>query len=495
MTSPAGWPRTARGGVLDRALRAFSDVRAGEAPTVLLLTLNVFILLTAYYILKVVREPLVLAIGTSGAEIKSRAAAGQAVLLLLLVPVYGAIAARVPRRRLINLVTGFFVACLVAFFVLARLRVAVGVPFYVWVGIFNMMIVAQFWSFANDVYTTDEGKRLFPIVAFGASAGAVFGSWVAGPLQQGTGLYPLFLVGAGLLVAAAAVTNWVDVRERRRTEAAVPAQLSSGQLPAATSQIRAATGEFRVPGEAYRAASGEIRALARRDLERARQAAAGHAPPQPGSAFGLVLRSRYLLLIALLMLLLNWVNTNGEYVLGKTVSAAAQAAAARGGPTAEIAIGAFYSGQLTIVNLVALALQLFVVSRVIRHAGVRFALLVLPVIACSGYALMAFAPILAAVRVAKIAENATDYSLQATVRNVLFLPTTREEKYAAKQAIDAFFVRMGDVLSAGLIWIGTTAFAFGAREFALANLVLVAAWIVLAVLIGRRYARLVAVAP
>ena len=155
---------------LDRFLRLFADVHDGEGLSALLLMVNVFLILTAYLMLKVVREPLILAGG--GAEVKSYSAAGQALLLLVLVPLYGALASRVPRKKLINVVTLGFALCLPGFYVLARLKVPLGIPFYLWVGVFSLMIIAQFWAFANDVYTTDEGKRLFPIVGFGASAGA-----------------------------------------------------------------------------------------------------------------------------------------------------------------------------------------------------------------------------------------------------------------------------------------------------------------------------------
>jgi AAA family ATP:ADP antiporter len=144
------------------------------------------------------------------------------------------------------------------------------------------------------------------------------------------------------------------------------------------------------------------------------------------------------------------------------------------------------------VNLVALLLQLFVVGRAIKYLGVRVALLVMPVIAFAGYGLMAFTPILMAIRWAKTAENATDYSLQNTIRQALFLPTTREEKYAAKQAIDGFFVRMGDVVGAGSSsWEPTTT---RRRHFALLNW-RSSRWIAVALAIGRRYERLVAATP
>lgn len=132
------------------------------------------------------------------------------------------------------------------------------------------------------------------------------------------------------------------------------------------------------------------------------------------------------------------------------------------------------------------------VSRLLKYAGVRVAVVVLPLIAVTGYAFLAFAPVLGLVRWVKTAENATDYSLQNTVRNVLFLPTTREEKYKAKQAIDGFFVRAGDMLSAGLVFVGTAIFHLGARQFALVNLGLVAVWLVLAVLVGREHGRVAA---
>ncbi len=167
-----------RAGPLDRALRLFTDVRAGEAGTALLLTLNIFLLLTAYYIIKPVREALILS--GEGAEVKSYAAAGQALLLLGLVPAYGLLADRLPRRGLLNAVTAFFVLCLIGFYGLTKANVPVGVIFFLWVGIFNLMIVAQFWSFANDLYTKEQGERLFVIVAFGMSLGAVMGSLLAG---------------------------------------------------------------------------------------------------------------------------------------------------------------------------------------------------------------------------------------------------------------------------------------------------------------------------
>jgi AAA family ATP:ADP antiporter len=221
-------------------------------------------------------------------------------------------------------------------------------------------------------------------------------------------------------------------------------------------------------------------------------------PDEPlgkAGAFALVVRSRYLLLIALLMLLLNWVNTTGEYILGRTVKEAAGAMLAADPSLAldeATFITGFYADFFTVVNIAGLLLQLFVVSRVLKYFGVSVAIFVLPLIALGGYLVAAFYPVLAIVRWVKTAENATDYSLQNTVRQVLFLPTTREEKYKAKQAIDTFFVRAGDVLSALLVFVGAGVFALSTQQFALINAALVFLWLTLAFLIGREHRRLVA---
>jgi AAA family ATP:ADP antiporter len=169
---------------------------------------------------------------------------------------------------------------------------------------------------------------------------------------------------------------------------------------------------------------------------------------------------------------------------------AAHGAASVAGLDAKKVIGEFYGNYQTIVNVLAAVIQAFVVSRVLKHFGVRVALLVLPVVALIGYTSMAYVPLLSFIRGAKVAENSLDYSLQNTTRNALYLPTSREAKYKAKQANDTFFVRFGDVLSAGLVFAGTTWLGFAPRQFALVNVGLIVVWLVLAVAIGRSFKRL-----
>ena len=431
----------ARGTRVDRALRVFADVRHGEGATALLLALNVFLLLMTYYLLKPVREALIL--GEGSAELKSYMSAAQVALLAVVVPLYGRLVAAVPRFQLIRIVTWVFVACLVAFYVLAELGVPLGIVFFVWIGIFNLMVVAQFWGFANDIYTKDEGERLFPIVGFGASLGAVLGSFVAGELIEPIGIFQMLLVGAAGLLVQLQITRMIDRR----------ASLTGTGRPTATHA----------------------------------EASAKH------NAFALVFRNRYLLLIGLMLMIFYCVDAMGEYILGSTVREHALKTVATGkanGSTVQEIIGRFYSTYFGMVNTGSLLLQLFIVSRVVKYLGVGVSVGIQPALSFIAYNVIALAPSLGFMLSAQVAAKAADYSLNNTVRNMLFLPCTREEKYSAKQVIDSLFVRFGDLLSAGVVFVGTTVVALGTTGFAVVNIVLAAAGLSVAVVVGHLYVRL-----
>jgi len=184
--------------IAERVLSLLADVRVGEGAGVLLLALNSFLLLMSYYLLKTVREPLILTQG--GAEVKAYSAAAQALLLLAIVPAYGALALCVSRIRLITWVTLIFVANLLLFYVFGVAGVREGVVFFLWVGIFNVFVVALFWSFANDLYSESHGRRLFPAIAVGGSLGSLVGAQAAAMIMRVTGPYPMMLMAAGVLV-------------------------------------------------------------------------------------------------------------------------------------------------------------------------------------------------------------------------------------------------------------------------------------------------------
>jgi len=220
-------------------------------------------------------------------------------------------------------------------------------------------------------------------------------------------------------------------------------------------------------------------------------------PPRLLGGLGLVFRDRYLLLIALLVVLLNWINSTGEFVLADFVQrdAAARVAQTPGLDAGDL-ITAFYGDFQFWVTLVGLLTQLFLVARIYRWVGLRGALLVHPAIVALGYGLVAIAPLLIGfvpvftlIRLVKIAENSIDYSLMNTTRHALFLPVDRDAKYEGKTAIDTFFWRFGDLLQAGVVYLGVNQLHWSATEFARVNLILALLWLVLAWVIGREFAR------
>ncbi len=564
-----------RRSLLERTLGVITEVKAGEGPTALLLTLNVFLLLTAYYLIKPVREALILVM-KGGAEYKSYMGAAIALALLFAVPAYSRLASRLPRNRLVVGVTLFFTSNLVLFYVLRAIPIVeayLGLIFFVWVGIFNMMVVAQFWAFANDVYTEEQGKRLFALVGLGASVGAAVGSKIADLISAPLGVYTMLLLAAALLSVCAFLSQVVHVRESRR--------------------------EQRVASDAP-------------DTQ---------AQPEPKpemskeGAYALVFKHKYLLLIAIFSLVFTVVNTNGEYLVGRLIGEAASKAvtAARAGATGDIeyldtaktavriesaryaveshyakkgisaetiegadedrirlpgehsdvvalsfeetapflarvqdlekagvkhflvdqdlyrqlesegkiaalsargihvdeasygyeqwkkactknVISAAYGSFYFYVNVLGVLLQMLVVSRLVKYAGFGFSFFCLPVIALADALAFTLFPMLPVIRVGKIAENATDYSLNNTLRQMLWLPTSREMKYKAKQAVDTLFVRLGDVGSTLLVIAGQ-ALVWSVRAFSIANLVLVMIWIAVAAAILREQKRLKAEAP
>jgi len=311
--------------LVEKFLRIFTTLRPGEGTGALLMALNAFLILTAYYLLKTVREALILTQG--GAEVKSYSAAAQAGLLLFLVPAYSRLTSRLSRAAAVAAVTLFFALNLAIFAGLDAVGIAVGVPFFIWVGVFNVTLIAQFWSFASDAWSEEQGKRLLPVAGIGSSLGALAGARLAGPLFQTMGSSRLMLLAGGILVVCIFVNRLLDRRLTR--------------------------------GSAV-------------------QAAKARAALEPGAAFRMVLQNRYLLLIALFVMLLNVVNTSGEFLLSRLVTDAAREAAGSSRELQKQFIGRFYSDFFGWVNLAGMAVQLFLVSRVFRYIGVRAALFIVP---------------------------------------------------------------------------------------------------------------------
>jgi ATP:ADP antiporter, AAA family len=446
---------------VERGLRVFSDVRPGEGTTALLLLMNVFLLLAAYYFLKPLRDGWLAVTdvhGLSKIEIKAYSSFGQSIVLLAIVPFLGFLASRVSRRALITGSILLFVSHLGIFWVLHPDTFAwsppySGIAFYLWVGIFSVTVVAQFWAFATDVYEADRGERLFPLIAIGATAGAIVGSWVAEKLVTNARLEPYDLLLAAMVpLLGALVLTWV-----------VDARGQTGR---------------------------------RRFAFRSREPAA----PGKGGPYSLIFGNKYLFAAAMLALFISWVNTNGENILFAAVQQALAEQAARIdiGGGAELAAylkretTAFYSSLYFWVNTFALVIQAFLASRILKYGGFAAILFFTPLISFLSYGLMAIFPALAVIRVMKIAENSSNYSANNTARHLLWLPASPTMIYKAKAAIDTTFVRGGDGLAAITVLLAMQVWVVSLKTLLVFNILLVLAWGVAAYVLARENRRLTA---
>lgn len=387
----------------------FAEVHGGEARTLIPLTLHVGCLLAAYYVAKPVREAWVLT-APAGAEWKAAATGLSAALLWLLMPLYGRLLHRWSRSRLWGMATGVSCAGLCAFYVLCsdpQLRPRLGVPFYLWSSVFSMVLLTQFWALASELYSVQQGERLFVVLGLGQTLGAVLGSKLAA-----------FLAGSPL---------------------GPPAPTPKVSLLAAACLLALGLGLV-LP---------IARALDGRGLPLPRCSEAS----LPVGALRLVWSHRFLRLLAGFGLLFTVVNSNGEYLLSKALS---HTVAGLPSPLRERYVARFFGDFYFQVNLLGLLVQLLFVSRVLRSGGLRLAFAVFPLVALAGSLAVALWPILPLLRVTKTVENAIDYSLNNTARHVLWLPTTAETKYKAKQFVDTFMVRIGD-LSASVLVVFATA--------------------------------------
>jgi AAA family ATP:ADP antiporter len=446
---------------LEKTLRVFTEIRPGEGRTALLMFANVFLILCAYYLVKPLREGWIAVSdihGLSKMEVKAYSSFGQSIFLLFITGLYAHFSERLPRRQLIIRSTLFCISNLVIFWFLQphfflEYLPGTGIAFYLWVGMFGVFVVAQFWAFAADLYSDEQGRRLMPIIAVGATAGATFGSWFDKIIVHSDlfGTKSLLLVATIPLAGSAILTRFADTH--------------------------GPTGRGCEPREACvpKAAPGTSR-----------------------GAIRLVLSSRFLLAVAVITLLFSWVNTNGENLLFRVLQEFIARDAELKGISANGSMldftrdmtTAFYGDFFFWTNVFTLLLQSLLVSRLLKYGGFATLLLFLPVVAMFLYATMAFIPVLIIVKWMKIAENSTDYSINNTARNVLWLPTTAEMKFKAKPAIDTLFVRCGDGLAALTVLVGVQFLSLSTNLFFAFNVALVIVWIAGAIVVIREHRRL-----
>jgi ATP:ADP antiporter, AAA family len=419
------------------------EVRADEARALLWAFLYFFALLCGFYVLRPLREEMGIRGGVSKLHWVFTATF---VVMLAAVPLFSALVARVPRARAVPWVYRFFILNLVVFYGLFRGGVApewTARAFFVWVSVYNLFVVSVFWSFMADVFSADQGRRLFGFVAAGGSAGALLGPALAAGLVGRIGIANLLLLSALLLEASARCALRLAAWARRaRTDGA---------------------GE-RHPG---------------RDGGATGAAGAGGEAPVGGSAlagFTTVVRSRYLRGIAAHWLLMAVGATFLYFQQARIVAQAFPDPARR---------TAIFAGVDLAVNVAALATQALATGRIVTGLGVGAALALVPAVSVAGFAVLALSPTFWVLGAVQALRRAGHYGLERPAREVLFTVVRREDKYKAKSFIDTAVFRGGDAV-AGWMQAGLVALGLGIPGLSLAGIPIAAASVGLAFWLARR---------
>ncbi|HEY5961687.1 MAG TPA: Npt1/Npt2 family nucleotide transporter [Polyangiaceae bacterium] len=421
------------------ALRAVVDVRRGELLPMLASMLWIFLALTAYYMIKPLRSAVLQQ--RIGVDNKWIALLSTTITVGILAYGYGKVVPRVQRSKLIIVTFLVFIACLVGFaLTLPRPGSLIGYVFFVWVSTFNLMIVSQFWSLAADVWTKDQGVRLFGFIGVGGVSGGIFGTIVVSGFAKSLSTEQMLYLSALVLFACLLLALYIlKFGTARGRVAAAPSQSTSAQRSV--------------------------------------------APSDSTNTVLLVLRSRYLRLIAAMMLVLNVVNTNNEWILDKVVANAHLDA---------VTVKAFYAQFYLVQNVLTFVIQFFLTARIQRRFGAGIALLLEPGVALIAGLTFLVTPVLNVIRTHKILENATDYSIQSNTKELLYLPLSTVEKYSAKNFNDTFVVRGGDALAALTIFAVTSTLLPAMGDVALkvmmgVDLMLVLYWLAIALALGRMH--------
>lgn len=422
-----------------RLLRRAVDVRPAERRALLLAFAWFFALLASYYLLRPIREEMGIRGGVSKLQWLFTATF---VALALAVPAYSALVARLPRARAVPLVYRFFLLHLLGFWALFRLDLApvwTARAFFVWLSVFNLLVVSVLWSLMADVFSAEQGRRLFGFVAAGGSLGAIAGSATAGLAVGAIGIANVVLLSAALLELAARCSVGLARTAHGRDGPPAPGG----------------------PGEQGRGAGG----------------------PLGGSAWAgvtAVARSRYLLAIAAQVALYTLASTFLYFQQARIVADALPDPARRTAVFAAIDLA---------VNLVAFATQALATGRVASAFGLAPALTAVPILSGAGFLALASLPSLLVLASFQTLRRIAHYALERPARDVLFTVVPREEKYKAKGFLDTVVYRGGDVVSAWL-YTGLAALGLALPHLALAALPAAALSLAIGLWLARRERKL-----
>lgn len=422
---------------LSRWSRRFIDVRPHELVVVGWCWLAIFSVLSSYYIMRPIRDQAGVAGGVNNLQWLFT---GTLVAMLLLNLPFAYLVKRLPRSRFIPITYHFFVANILLFAVLfhwssAAQAIWVGRIFFIWVSAFNLFVVSVFWQLNVDLFSPEQGKRLFGVIAAGATVGAIVGSGMTASLARHVPPMVLLLGAASLLEIAV---------------------FSVGRLSRLSPTFD-------------------------------RQPLAGAAAEVPigGSIFAGISRivgSPYLLNLGLFLLLFAITSTflyfQQAAIVGRSFSDRA-------------AQTAFFATVDLLVNVLTLLVQLFLSGRIVLWLGVALALGLLPAFTILGFGVLVFLPTSITIAAFQVLRRAADYAIARPAREVLYTVVPREDRYKAKSVIDTVVYRTGDQLGAWSVTL-LRAIGLGSAQVSLVVIPIAAVWLVNALWLGRRQERLAA---
>ncbi len=419
--------------VFARVFKSMAVIEDFELKAVTLSMLYFFFLFGSYSVVKPVRD----AMGTVyGVKHLQELFTATFLASLVFAPLYSGLASRIRLATFLPWVYGFIAASVLLFFALFR-GVAdpgqlhwVSAGFYVWVSTFNILIISVFWSFMADIFSRTQAKRLFGFVAAGGTIGGIVGPLIATLLGKSVGNNGLMLIAAAGFIVTAVLVRMLAAEKAR--------------LAAAGAEVQRTTLDRKLSGGLF-------------------------------DGFRLLLRSPYLLLLALFLLLMTWVSTIVYFQLGDLITRAFASADERTRAYASIELA---------VNSLAVVLQLFGTGRLIRRFGVGTGLLVNPVIMVIAFLAVLFSPVLLVLGGIQIVRRVAEYAVAKPTREMLFTVVDQESRYKAKNVIDTVVYRFGDLSSS---WVSHAILPFGVAGLAIFGAIVSAIWFPIAYLLGKRY--------
>ena len=433
MNTPSGasQPPVQTPGALARLLKTLAAVEPFEVKAVLLSMFYFLFLFGSYSVVKPVRD----AMGTVyGVKHLQELFTVTLIASLVFAPLYAGLASRMRLSTFLPWVYGFVAVTILAFcglFASGRYEDRwIAAAFYVWVSTFNLLIISVFWTFMADIFSREQAKRLFGFIAAGGTVGGIVGPAIATFLAKSVGNNGLMLIAAGGFMVTAVLVSML-AREKEKL-------LSRGV------QAQHTTLNHRLGGN-------------------------------PFDGFMLLLRSRYLLLLALFLLLMTWISTIVYFQLGDLITKAFDSKEAR--------TQAYATIDLT-VNSLAVVVQLFGTGRIIKRFGVQTGLLLNPVIMVIAFLAVAFSPVLMILGGIQIVRRVAEYAVAKPTREMLFTVVDQESKYKAKNVIDTVVYRFGDFSSA---WVSAAVLPYGVAGLAVFGAITSIVWFPIAYLLGKRY--------